>query len=96
MKPQLIKLYDDGYRHGLLVGGDDRHVKVIIIDSAGLDVRTFSAEKEVYFTFYDEAASDKAVLQFIEMGKKFGITARAAKHLGTDRVPTMAVRRAEM
>ncbi len=82
-KPKLVQLYADGYRMALVVGetSDEKFIKVIIPDSAGLDVSRVPAEDEVHWTFYDAAASEKAIAQFIEMGKKFGITERAKKYL---------------
>ncbi len=82
-KPKLVRLYDEGYRMALIVGesADGKRLKVIVPDSSGLDVRQHPADDEVNFTFYDEAASKKAVAQFIEMGKRFGITERAKRYL---------------
>lgn len=82
-KPQLVRLYDDGYRHALVVGEtqDGKHLYVIVPNSSGMDVHKHPADDEVNFTFFDEAASEKAVAQFIEMGKRYGITERAKKYL---------------
>lgn len=73
-----IRIYKDGYRHGLIVGEGRKYFKAIWTDEGGIRIRKI--ERNAKYETLDYPVT-KAVKILLAMGKKFGITKAAREAL---------------
>lgn len=75
----VVQYYDDGFRLGILAKEGTKYASVVCRNGNQITVKKFPVDDDSVLEYLDYPVN-KAVSNFLEAGKKYGIT-QAAKEL---------------